>query len=213
MSENLLSNQQVLIKTRPQLPAKASKKDEFQFDPWLIWVAFRKHWFWCFPVGLTLAAASSLWLWSDFEPVYTASHVLETNQDFLAFQGFNENSATIIVADERRLLLDGVVLNRVLADPEITKLPGLTNPLTADRILRSGLNMSSAGNKLIIISYTHKDPQAAAKVCNAVVESYQSQRQDASRRRITNLLDMLKPVMDQVREDIEQKLRGDWRFI
>ena len=184
MSTQLTTNHRGITASKARLPYPSSKKEEFQFDPWLIWVAFRKHWYWCFPVGCALAAAVAGYLWSGFVPVYRSSHLLETNQDYLAFRGFSENSAKIIVADEVRLLKDGTVLGPVLSDPEITKFPELSNPLTAERVLAKRLSMSSSGNKFIVVSYTSPDPQAAAAICNAVVKSYQDHRQTATRKRI-----------------------------
>src|SRR5690606_26564974 len=56
-------------------------------DPWVLWVTFRRTWFWAIPLGLLLATPVIIVVYKDFVPEYRATHLLEANRDYVVFQG------------------------------------------------------------------------------------------------------------------------------
>ncbi len=175
-------------------------------DPWILWLAFRKHWGWCVPAGLLLASLGSLGIYSTFEKEYEALHLLEVNRDFQLFQHGVAMGRGDLAKSEKQLILKGGVIDAVLADPTLNNAPSLANPLTAERQLVSRLGVNSGGTgNFLLITYRDKDPAAAAKICNAIVDSYLKKRENASERRSQQVIEWLTPTINQQKADIIAK--------
>ena len=89
-----------------------------ELDPKLLWVTVRHCWVWATPIGLALAAAAAFAVFSTFVPVYKATHLLEVNQDYVVFKGVMPTPRNL-VASERPLVLNALVLDEVKNDPEV----------------------------------------------------------------------------------------------
>ena len=176
-----------------------------QFDPWLIWVTARRCWPWAVPVGAILAGLVAFAVLETFVPVYKADHLLEANTDFVVFKGVMP-TVTELAKTEKQLFFNPIVLDPVLSDASLRKSPSLSNPDTAEQMLRSGLSVSSAGSSSrIFVSYTDTDRNAAAAVCNAVVESYLRQRDSFDDTRISNLEKWLEPEIERWQQEVENR--------
>src|SRR5690606_12653674 len=153
--------------------------------PWVLWVTFRRAWFWAIPLGLLLAIPASYTVYNGFVPEYEATHILEANQDYVVFKGVLTGPSDLR-GSERQLLSNAVVIDPVLADPEVNKAPSLRDPGARASNIRKRMSVGNAGTKeLLTVSYRDPDPQYAAIVCNAIVESYLRQRQAFDNKRIT----------------------------
>lgn len=164
------------------------------FDPWVIWVAFRRSWFWVIPMGLLFAGPAIYWVYSGFIPEYRATHLLEPNSDYVVFQGVLSRPRDM-ASIERQLITNALVLDPVLADPEVCKAPSLRNPATREKELRSRMAVDTGG--VLTVSYRDSDPKHAAAVCNAIVDSYLRQRQAFDNQRVSALEGWLRPAMDR----------------
>src|SRR5690606_39197257 len=103
---------------------------------------------------------------------YQATHILETNKDYIVFEGVLSGPVDISGA-ERQLIVSPLVIEPVLADPEVCQAPSLRNPATRVQEIRDRMSLGNAGSKrLLSVSYRDPDPQHAAAVCNAIVEAY-----------------------------------------
>lgn len=181
----------------------ASASEAAAFDPWLLWIAFRRHWFWALPLGLLLAAGAGFFVYRGFVPEYQATHILEANRDYVVFQGVI--SAPDDLANvEKQILLNALVLDPVLADPEVCKSPSLRDPSERERNLRQRLTVGTAGTKqLLTVSYRETDPEYSALVCNAVVDSYLRQRESFDSKRMSDLEGWLKPAIDRWEAEVK----------
>lgn len=175
-------------------------------DVRLLWIAFRRHWLWCIPLGLVLAAGASYGVWFTFVPQYEATHLLEVNRDYVIFRGLDDLSQTDIAKSERQLIMNGLVLDPVLANPDFRAAPSLRDSRTAEREIRKRLSISTGGTqKYLLLSYRDSDPVQAAKVCNAVADQYRRIREMSSERRMSDIVDWLMPAIDQWKRDVEVK--------
>ena len=185
-------------RNRPAAPAEAPA-----FDPWLLWVAFRRHWFWVLPFGALLAVGAGFFVYRGFVPEYQATHILEANRDYVVFQGVM-TAPNDLANVEKQILLNSLVLDPVMADPEVCKSPSLRNPQERERNLRQRLLVGTAGTKqLLTVSFRETDPEYAALVCNAVVDSYLRQRQSLDSKRMSDLEGWLKPAIDRWEAEVK----------
>ncbi|MDF1841516.1 MAG: polysaccharide biosynthesis tyrosine autokinase [Rubripirellula sp.] len=176
---------------------------EIQFDPWILWVAFRRCWPWAIPLGAILAGLVAFYILETFVPKYQARHLLEANDDFVVFKGVMPTVADL-ARSEKEIFYNSVVLDPVLADSSLRKAPSLSDPETAEKNIRKNLKLSSAGGRnRIFVSYTDIDRDAAAKVCNAIVESYMRQRDSFDDARISNLEKWLEPEIERWQQEVE----------
>jgi len=181
----------------------ASNPSPGSIDPWIIWVAFRRSWFWAIPLGAAFALTAAYYLYNSFVPEYRASHVLEANRDYIVFQGVLA-APRDISSIERQLIVSPLVLEPVMADPEVCQAPSLRDPATRAQNLRSRLALASAGSKALLeVSYRDSDPQHATAVCNAIVESYLRQRQTFDNKRASDLESMLRPAVDRWQAEVK----------
>jgi polysaccharide biosynthesis transport protein len=187
-----------------------SAVETVSFDPWLLWVTFRRCWLWGIPVGLVLAGIASYFVYDNFVPEYRATHILEANRDYVLFEGViaSRNDLSRV---ESQLLTNSLVLDPVLADSLVCEAPSLRDPTTRDRNLRERLTIGDAGTKqLLTVSYQDPDPEYAALVCNTIVDSYLRQRQSFDNQRISDLEGWLRPAIDRWENEVsghQQRVR------
>ncbi|MFG0255222.1 MAG: exopolysaccharide synthesis protein, partial [Rhodopirellula sp. JB053] len=80
----------------------------------------------------------------------------------------------------------------------------MSDPETAEAQLRENLSVSSGGTDArLVVGYTDTDREAAAQVCNAVVESYLRQRDSFDDTRINNLERWLEPEIQRWEQEVE----------
>ncbi len=179
------------------------KKSEVAFDPWLVWVAFRRHWGWSLPLGFLLATLSALYVWYQFEPEFQATCFMEANRDFVIAQGLQTQSRDL-ARTERTLITHALVLDPVLADPKLRAAPSLSNPQTAERQIRDRLAVGNAGTDTqLTISYRDRDKVMAAKVCNAIAESYLKVREQLDEDRFEDVESWLAQPIEQWKRNVE----------
>jgi polysaccharide biosynthesis transport protein len=174
-----------------------STSSSTSFDPWLLWVAFRKHWGWVVPVGAILAAIGALAVWSTFVPEYEATHILEVNRDFVISQSVGQVPGDLATS-ERQLITNAIVLDQVLADERLHRAPSLADSAHAEREIRRRLSVGNAGtDNLLTISYRDSDKEMAAMVCNAVAEAYLGVRARFDDTRMGNVEGWLRQPIEQ----------------
>jgi len=185
---------------------KASKSASHgQFDPWILWVTVRRSWVWAVPVGLVLASIASYLVFRDFIPRYRASHLLEANEDYVVFQGVMPTISDI-AATETSLVFNPIVIDPVLADAGLRQAPSLSDPTEAERNLRANLKVASGGARSrLMVSYEDTDRDAAAMVCNAIVDSYLRQRDVYDKGRVANLERWLQPEIQRWEQEVSQR--------
>ena len=174
------------------------------FDPRLLWIVFRRNWYWSTPIGIALAVASAAIVWSIFIPNYLASHLLEANREYVVFPGLMQ-APTDLVQNERPLIQNNFVLASVLADAKICEAPSLRDPISREYNLKRNLSIGDLGTRtMMMVSYRDTDPVAAAEVCNAIVRSYLRQRQKLDDRHNSQLEGWLQPAVALWHGEVEE---------
>ena len=182
--------------------AKSKSADENKFDPWLLWAAFRRCWMWMIPVGLVLASIVVVFLIHNFVPRYRAHSLLQANQDYIAYKGVTQVSGDLARTEK------AVIFNRVVLEPVLLSLgelgsESLCSAADAEMMLRENLSVTNGGSPIALrLSYEDPNPEAAAKVCNAIVESYLRMRSDLDQSRISALESRLEPEIERARQRV-----------
>ncbi|WP_417737622.1 polysaccharide biosynthesis tyrosine autokinase [Rosistilla oblonga] len=173
-----------------------------ELDPKLLWVTVRHCWVWATPIGLALAAAAAFAVFSTFVPVYKATHLLEVNQDYVVFEGIMPTPRDL-VASERPLVTNALVLDEVKNDPEVQAFYDSDTPVGYEEI-RQNVGVSNVGSStLLSIEFQHKDPVAAATICNKITDSFLTIRDRLDNDRVSNLESWLTPSIDQWKNEVQ----------
>jgi polysaccharide biosynthesis transport protein len=175
------------------------------FDPWILWLSFRKHWGWVIPLGLLLGSLAVVGIYSTFEKEYEATAMLEANRDFVVFPT-NNGFGRDLAKSERQLIMQGGVLESVLASPKLASVPSLSNPNTREQEIAKRITISNAGTEnYLMISYRDSNAKEAVKVCNEIVDQYLAIRDSAAQRRNQQLMDLLDPSIRHWKDDVASK--------
>lgn len=191
----------------PPLVKKTTSQTSTAFDPWLIWVAFRRHWAWAISSGLVIAAIGGVLVFLTFEVEYEATHILQANRSFVLSKDLLEVSKDL-AKNERMIILSPEVLGEVLGDPELKSVPSLINPETRESELRNRVKISNGGSdNLLMISYRDTDQKQVAKVANAIAEEYKKERRRYDDQQLRNLEKSLTQPIEQARRNVEDARR------
>ena len=173
-------------------------------DLQVLWATLRRSWVWALPVGLILAAITAVVVLQTFVPRYRASHWIEANNEYLVFKGVNPVYKNL-VRSEKPLILNSLVLDPVLANPDLRWAPSLTNPDSALANLKKQLSFSGSTSSRLCVSYEDTDPKAAAAICNAIVDSYLAFRDDYDSKRVSNIVTWLEPEISRWEQEVENQ--------
>ncbi|MGI9459260.1 MAG: polysaccharide biosynthesis tyrosine autokinase [Pirellulales bacterium] len=169
----------------------------------LVFYTLRRCWVWAVPLGCLFGLIAAYAVYYFFTPVFQASHLLESNGDYVVFRGTMPSSANL-AASERQLIYTDLVLESVVLDPDILALLEAESTDEAKVKLREGLRVEGAGtNSMFKISFQDQVPSTASAVCNKIAESYLLQRERLESERIANLESWLAPSIDQWKEEVE----------
>lgn len=183
--------------------AQGAGQQQSQFDPWIIWVTFRRCWPWAMPIGAVLSGIVAFVVLQTFVPRYRATALLEANDTYILFKGVMP-TVDDLARSEKAFIEYPIVLGEVLDNPDLRNAPSLRDPETAEANLRKNLSVSAAGSKKrMTISYVDTNRAAAAEICNAVVESYLRRRGEFDSSRVNDLERSLLPEIEKWEHDVE----------
>lgn len=167
--------------------------------------SIRRFWWWMVPTGILLASVAAYTTLQSFEPQFVGTSLLEANNDTLVFQNIHP-SIPDLAESEKTVLLSPLVLEAVLADPKLRTAPSLSDPRHAEDNLFNNLSVTPAGSDLRMkVCYQDTDGDAAAMVCNAVVDAYLSQRSGFDSARSRNLERWIRPELQRWELEVEQR--------
>jgi capsular polysaccharide biosynthesis protein/acetyltransferase-like isoleucine patch superfamily enzyme len=137
-------------------------------------------------------------IWLLMKPEFTAMGAIEVTPvvPTIVFKDVTETpSYTSYMNTQALLMTSNSVINQVLDDPEVQKLPLVLNSNDPVAAVKSGLlAQTSRGTFLVRVSMTDKDPETAFKVANAAIRAYLSSddsiagSEDVKEQLIPNLL-------------------------
>lgn len=104
------------------------------------------------------------------------------------------------------LLLSRIVLDRVLADPEIAKMDEFKTQSQPLDYLSQHLRVTSIENsELFQVSFIGQTPESAAAIVNAVLDAYLKIQGDLEAHRVMQVVQLLDKEMDRRSREIERK--------
>lgn len=183
-----------------------------QFDVWILLVTIRRWWAWAMPIGAVLAGIALFGVLRSFTPTFQATCLLEANEDYVVFKGVMP-VVTDLARTEKPLFFNPIVLDPVLADSKLRRAPSLLDPDKAELNLKRNLSISSGGTpSRLVVSYEDSDREAAAMICNAVVESYLRQRDAFDSTRVNNLERWLDPEIQRWEQEVTDRQQNVQRL-
>ena len=144
------------------------------------------------PLGIAIAAGAAAYVYFVVGPTYQAEAwvKIEESKPMLAFQ--NADSPRFINT-QIELIKSPLVLDPVVARPEIAKLPELNEQLSPVKWISDRISVRSiGGSELYKIIYESPSANNSALVCNAILDSYlkiQTEFSDTQSQRTVELLD------------------------
>jgi succinoglycan biosynthesis transport protein ExoP len=144
------------------------------------------------PVGILTAAGLSAYVYFAVGPTYQAEAwvKIEESKPMLAFQ--NADSPRFINT-QIELIRSPMVLDPVISQPEIAKLPELNDQISPVKWLSERISVRSiGGSELYKIVYESPNVSNSAAICNAILDSYlkvQADFSDTQSQRTVELLD------------------------
>ncbi|EMI21137.1 hypothetical protein RMSM_01924 [Rhodopirellula maiorica SM1] len=157
------------------------------------------------PAGIVLASIVAFATLRLFEPHYAGTSLLEANNQTFPRLGV---APTIqdLAKSEKDILFSPMVLEPVLANPKLRTAPSLSNPNYTEINLLKNLSVTEAGTKSRMkVCYEDTDPEAAAMVCNAVVDSYLRQRNVFDHQHTINMERKLEPEIQRWEHEVERR--------
>ncbi|MCA9246262.1 MAG: polysaccharide biosynthesis tyrosine autokinase [Planctomycetales bacterium] len=166
-----------------------------QITPAFIFRAVRRWWKIATPIAMIMATAASVSVTLAHVNMYktTAWLRIEEEKPYVAYKLDSNKARDTFVETQVALIRSPLVLERVVAQPEIARMEELQDVGNPVGFLASFLQVSTVGrSELFTISYTGKNSKNSARITNAVVEAYfKVQAQDEAYRtqRVLELLE------------------------
>jgi polysaccharide biosynthesis transport protein len=172
--------------------------------------ALKRHWLAAATLGLLAATAASAAVWYLMPVKWTAEAILALNSTRLVKVGLDDNkeSASPFSKDTLIALAKArYVLQAVLTETDIVKLPSIREQLDPVGWLRSRLEVSPISSELISISLTGTDPRELEQLVDAVARVYETKLGEAERKirnsrviKLQNMIDKLQGIVDLRKE-------------
>jgi succinoglycan biosynthesis transport protein ExoP len=170
--------------------------------PGFILQSLARWWPWALPAALVLSAIAAAIAWLTFEPTFEAESWIriEDRRPFVAFPSQDESKR--FVQTQVETIRSPIVLGQCLSQPEIAQLPELKAELDPVKWVLKRLSISSvAESELYRIKFKGPNPDHAAKIVNAIVDTYlkhHTAQSTTESRKVIEVLERLKA--DRMRE-------------
>ncbi len=173
--------------------------DELNSGVQFVLTALRRWWMIATPVGILLALLASVVTYLLFRPQYEAQAWLriEEHTPYIAFESRYEEQTKLFVQTQRELIRSPLVIGPVVSRPEIARIPEIekqSDPITW--LGKQVMVLAVGESELFRVVYDSPDAGNAAKVVNAVIDSYFNLRDQDDTEKVRRVIELL----DQERE-------------
>jgi capsular exopolysaccharide synthesis family protein len=168
--------------------------------------AMQRWWMLALPVALTLFTVLVAAVWYFYKPVYQAEAWLRINDHnpYIAFPD-RQNGTDRFVRTQVELLRSPIVLDRVLTDPEIARLPELRDERNPLVWLQRHLAVRSVeGSELFQVMFETTNPKNASAMVNAVLDSYLKVQSEAAAGQSQQIIELLEQELERRSRDLER---------
>jgi len=171
----------------------------------IILVTLRRHFKWTIPSAIAMAMLGVGYLWWSSEPHYRASHWVEVSQHRVLSPGATARP-TNLVSSETPIILSEIIVDPVLARPEIQSLPSFKDAAGRARYLREKLELKGGGTPgRLSIAFNDTDPASASIVCNAVADEYMEYRREYEQKQADMILRSLRPELKKWEDLVKER--------
>lgn len=162
---------------------------------------------------LVLSAAVAFLIYISIQPTYEAVSLLRIEPGTInPFEPLEREAAvsetrnSTYLKTQVGLLTSAMVLNPAIADPLVVNLPTIRKAVDPKNDLQEKLNVVIVpGTNLIRIALESPNPEEAATIVQAVVQSYLTQNTDYSRSANRDLTESLKQQLSKIAHEIDLK--------
>jgi len=178
--------------------------------------AVRRWWRLATPVGLLLAFLAAAAVWISFVKMYQADAWLriQGSPPYVAFP--SRGDSRVFVKNQIEIMRSPLVLEPVVNQPEIATLAkqGVLQEgerLTTGWLAKRIAVKSVGGSDFYLVSFAGPNPESAAKIVNAVVDSYLDFRRQEETARTQNVIELLEEERERRAHDVDalrEKFRG-----
>jgi uncharacterized protein involved in exopolysaccharide biosynthesis len=203
-AQHFLSAPRLARPTLPYYSVNAGKATD-TFTIGFFWRALRQWWKLALPLGLLLAAGAGAAVLFTFQPTFKATAWLQIKEqpDYLAFRAEGNNYR--FVQNQVELLRGPLVLERVLAKPEVAQLPEVAKqPAGIEWLQRGVMAKNVGGSDLFELSYTCLNAEGAAKIVNTIVQSYLEVSQQNTEERTNRVIQLLTEERERRSKEVER---------
>lgn len=186
-------------------------------NPALVWHTWRRWWHICLPIGVTFAAIGIAVVWFTFEQVFEAEAWLQIGAPtFIVFEDHGGPNAAaqsdVFVRTQLAMIKSPVVLDRVVARPEVAQIAEIRTSLIPVQDLKKAVSIESVDeSELYQITYSTTKPEDAQAVVNAVLEEYIKVYELEGETRRQTIVKELKDSKDERKVELtslREKVRG-----
>jgi polysaccharide biosynthesis transport protein len=191
MSRSSTSRGRSTVQSRPN--------DEMNSGVQFVLTALRRWWMIATPAGILLALLASMVTYLLFRQQYEAQAWLkiEEHTPYIAFESRNENQTKLFVQTQRELIHSPLVIGPVVSRPEIARIPEVEKQSDPITWLGRQVTVLAVGeSELFRVVYRSPNAGNAARVVNAVIDSYFNLRDQDDTEKVRRVIELL----DQERE-------------
>ena len=168
-------------------------------------LTLRRHYRWLVPAMLFVVVCGTCGIWWYQEPTYRASHWVEVSRHRVLSPNF-VTRPTNLVSTETPIILSEIIVNPVLARPEVQALPTFQNATEREQRLRTNLVLKGGGNNdRLTIVFTDADAATASVVCNAVADEYMEYRRQYEQQQADMILRSLRPELQKWEDLVSER--------
>ena len=173
--------------------------------------ASRRYWWLILALWIVGSAGIGAGVYLKVRPQYRASSWLKVNPNMIDLYGGGRGGEEPYMATHVALIKSPTVLAAAALDPKVVQLPRIQMARDAIQELSSCIGVGvQSGTNIIEVSMTSESAEEAARLVNAVVDSFLAANQDWSSSSSEIQIKKLKDYKTTLADEIKQK-ETDWR--
>lgn len=194
--------------------ASRELEEESFISPRVLMRALLQWWYVVLPIAIVLAVVSGSIVMLTFTPVYRSTAVVKiaSYTPYIAYTTNEQPSKPEEFTETQiELLRSALVMELVLADPQIAALKSIQQQENPIRWLTESVRVNQVGNsELYYVFLDAPDPNDSALLVNAILQEYFAVRRRDQESQTQRVLDLLTQEKDQRAGEI-QRLREEMR--
>ena len=200
------------LRERPRRP---SNNDSGLLTPGFVVRVLLQWWYIAIPLGILAAILSAILVFLSFTPVYRAAAVVQiaSRAPYIAYEADEAPLTTKeFVETQVELLRSPVVIETVLADPEIADMPQVKQQSNPVEWLVGRVKINQVGNsELYRVALDDADPEISSQLVNAIIKGYfdvRSRDDDTRTDRVVQLLQVEKETRAAEVQKLREKMKA-----